>query len=116
MEEVLNLGVNFSVTPEKLDFTQVLVDHRYFERNMLWKEFWHSNEENDNDVEHKPSIFKKKKWNFPKNHSTPAALKVFISSTKSELSDPKNRNNNIKSNLTKPQQEALKKLDELQKN
>ena len=92
MESVLNRGMNFCPTPDKLDFTQVLADHNRFARTMFWTEFW----ANVTDPpEWNPGIFRKKKTNLPKNHPPPAALKTFISATRSELSDPGNRNKNV---------------------
>ena len=65
MKSLLNLGLNFSVLPNKLDLTQVLVDFRRFERSALWKEFWYNHE---NNTEYQPPIFKANKYNIPKNH------------------------------------------------
>ena len=87
MEDLLNLGLNFSILPLKLDVTQILVDFRRFERNMIWKEFWYENETESSYI---PPIFKKNKTNFPKNHKTPNGLKTFLGSVKSEIMDPKN--------------------------
>ena len=63
MQEVLNLGLNFTIMPKKLDITQVLSDFKRFERNMLWKEFFYGKENND---QYKPPLFKSKKTNLPK--------------------------------------------------
>jgi hypothetical protein len=60
MERVLNRGLNFCVQPLKLDLTQVLVDFRYFERSMIWMEFFYDREQGPS--EYKP-IFKSKKHN-----------------------------------------------------
>lgn len=40
MESLLNGGLDYSVLPDKLNLTQVLVDFKRFERSMLWTEFW----------------------------------------------------------------------------
>ena len=37
MLSVLNLGLNYSILPLKLDITQVLVDFRRFERSAIWQ-------------------------------------------------------------------------------
>ena len=37
MEKVLNRGLNFSVLPNKLDLTQVLVDYKRYERSAIWR-------------------------------------------------------------------------------
>ena len=57
MEEVLNLGLNFAILPTKLDITQVLCDFKRFERNMIWKEFFFGQDNED----YSPPIFKSKK-------------------------------------------------------
>jgi hypothetical protein len=52
METVLNRGLNFCVTPLSLNITNVLVDHRKFERSIKWKEFFaNQNEDEDPDIE-----------------------------------------------------------------
>ena len=111
MESLLNLGLNYSVLPNKLDLTQVLVDFRRFERSALWQEFWHNHEKKS---EYKPSIFKAKKYNIPKNHKTPTGLKTFLNSVKSEILDPRNRTC-AECNLTPGQINALKELIKLQR-
>ena len=63
---MLNRGLNFSILPEKLNFTQVLVDLAKFERLMEWKEFWH---DKPADEPYVPPLFKKQKHNRPKNPS-----------------------------------------------
>ena len=40
MEDLLNLGLNFAILHLKLDITQVLVDFRTFERNIVWRDFF----------------------------------------------------------------------------
>ena len=50
----------------------------------------------------------------PKGHKTPQDLKVFLSSIKSELSDPKNRNRDD-CNLPENKMNAMKPLISLQK-
>ena len=60
MEKLLNRGLNFSPTPKNLDFTQLLVDFKYFARNMFWTEFFWDMEQRE---EQKPGIFKKAKKN-----------------------------------------------------
>ena len=111
MKSLLNRALNFSVLPLKLDITQVLVDFNRFERSAKWQEFWYGKEE-EKDVS-KP-IFKTRKTNLPKNHETPTGLKTMLSSIRSELMDPQNRN---KESCNLPQEEvlALKELIRLQK-
>ena len=59
-------------------------------------------------------VFKIVKNNFPKNYSSPNDLKVFISSIKSELTDPLNRNSET-SNIPVEKINALNQLIQLQK-
>ena len=84
--------------------------HAMFERRMIWQEFW----SNYTAEEYKPPIFKKIKTNLPTKHPTPQALKIMLSSAKSELQDPKNRNK-ARPNLPKDELEALNQLIQLQK-
>ena len=108
METVLNCGLNFSILPLKLDITQALVNHKYFERTMIWTEFWFGNEN-----EYKKIIFKNKKHNLPKNYMAPNGLKIYLGAVKSEIIDPKNRNK-VKYNLPKEEFDAMKELINLQ--
>jgi len=110
MTKLLNRGLNFAVLPMKLDITQVLVDFRDFERRVLWKEFWHGTE---SEKEEKEKIFKEEKTNRPRDHATPEGLKTFLSSIKSELMDPRNRNKE-KCNLPVEELNALKELVKLE--
>ena len=111
MENLLNRGLNFSILPMKLDITEVLTDYKKFERKIWWHEFWF-NRENEEPQEEK--IFKTDKTNFPKGHQIPQHLKVFLSSVKSEMMDPRNRNQE-KCNLPVEELEALKQLIHLQR-
>ena len=78
---------------------------------MVWQEFWFNRE---HEEAYKENIFKVTKTNFPKNHQIPKGLKEFISSVKSELMDPRNRNQE-KCNLPQSEIEAIKELITLQK-
>jgi len=109
MENVLNRGLNFCVMPNKLDLTQVLMEFRKFERTMIWQEFWHGT-----DTETTVPIFKSNKTNLPKKHKTPPNLKIYLSSFKSEIMDPQNRQQ-AKSNLPPEEMKALKELISLQR-
>ena len=111
MERVLNRGLNFCILPLKLDLTQVLVEFKQFERTMVWKEFWYDSEK---EKDYEPSIFKSKKTNFPRNYNVPNGLKTFLSSVKSEILDPKNRNR-VQNNLPPDEMKALKQLIQYQK-
>ena len=110
MESLLNRGLNFAITPLKLNLTQVLVDYLKFERRMIWQEFW----SNYTSAKYIPPIFKKNKTNLPTKHPTPQPIKVMLSSAKSEIMDPQNRNK-ARPNLPKEEIEALNELIKLKK-
>ena len=74
MEDLLNRGLNFAVLSNRLDHTHVLTDFRYFERTMIWIEFWHGR---DHENHLRKRIFKRKKANLPKNYKIPNQLKTF---------------------------------------
>jgi hypothetical protein len=82
MEEIINLGLNLSIRPLKLDISQVLTDFRRFEKTMFWKEFWYKKLE-DSNSSYVPPIFKTNKYNFPRKHKTPVSLKTFLGAVKS---------------------------------
>ena len=111
MKSLLNRALNFAVLPIKLDITEVLVDFNRFARAAIWQEYWFGKEKDDNYTK---SIFKKKKNNLPKNHSTPAGLKTFLNSVKSEIMDHRNRNE-AKCNHPEEEISALKELIKLQR-
>ena len=111
MENLLNRGFNFSILPLKLDLTQVLVDFKRFERSMIWHEFFHGK---DIDQEYKEKIFKTRKTNLPKNYKSPEGLKTFLGCIRSEIMDHKNRNT-VECNLPPEEIDALRELIELQK-
>ena len=111
MDRLLNRGLNFCILPFKLDITQTLVEYKRFERSAIWWEF-HYGKENDQNYE--DPIFKKMKTNLPKNYSVPDGLKVFLSSVKSGVLDPRNRNS-VPRNILQVELLALKELQELQR-
>ena len=92
-----------SILPYKLDITQIEVDLKRLERSVVWKEFFHGKEQLETQGER---IFKTKKTNFPKNYHVPEGLKTFVNSLRSEIQDPRNRNN-VKCNLPQGELEAL---------
>ena len=111
MHNLLNLGLNFSVLPLKLDITQVLVDFKQFERSVIWQEFWFGI---DKDQDYKAPIFKSHKHNLPKNYKVPNGVRTFLNAVKSELMDPRNRNSS-ECNLSNEKIAALKELIKLQR-
>ena len=50
----------------------------------------------------------------PKNYTVPEGLKVFLSAIKSEIQDPKNRNQ-VECNLPEDKMQALKEIIRLQR-
>ena len=111
MRDVLNRGLNFSILPLKLDLTQVLVDFKKFERSAIWHEFWYGR---DQDMERKLPIFKSNKSNLPQKYTIPEGLKIYLNSVKSEILDPRNRNQ-TKCNLPPQEIQAIKDLIRLQR-
>ena len=87
------------------------MDFNCFARAMIWQEFWF---ERENNEEYEKPIFKSRKNNLPKNYSTPKGLKTMLSSIRSEIMDPQNRNQEHP-NLLPEEIEALKELITLQK-
>ena len=79
MIKILNRGINFCITPLKLNITEILVDYRKFERKMKWKEFWSEQDQTDNNF--KPELFPKEKSNLPpKTSQNPKTPKPHFSS------------------------------------
>ena len=111
MDKLLNRGLNFSVLPYKLDLTQTLVEEKKFERAVIWTEFWHGRED---ELERETPIFKQERYNLPKNYSVPEGIKTFLAGVKSEILDPRNRNQEH-SNLPPNELEALKEIIRLQR-
>ena len=111
MDKLLNRGLNFSVLPYKLDLTQTLVDEKKFERAVIWTEFWHGRDE---EIDREIPIFKQEKYNLPKKYSVPEGLKTFLAAIKSEILDPRNRNQES-SNLPPNEVDALKEIIRLQR-
>ena len=89
----------------------MLVDHKKFERKVVWHEFWHGKE---SEQTQKEIIFKSTKTNLPRDHQSPQGMKDFLSSIKSELMDPRNRNRE-ECNLPPAEIQALKELISLQR-
>ena len=54
MERVLNRGLNFCITPLKLNVTEVLVDFRKIERKLRWREFFADKNGNNPNTEWEP--------------------------------------------------------------
>ena len=111
MENVLNRGLNFTILPLKLDITQTLVEFKRFERSLIWHEFWFKR---DNQDKWDKPLFRTEKNNLPKNYTVPQGLKTFLCAVKSEITDPRNRNE-TKCNIPPEEVAALKELIRLQK-
>ena len=87
------------------------MEFRQFERAVIWHEFHYGSETN---IETNEQIFRTEKTNMPKNYSVPEGLKIFLSSIKSEIQDPRNRNQAL-FNLSDDEIEAMKQLIQLQR-
>ena len=111
MDRLLNRGLNYCITPNKVNVTELLVDIDKFVRKMLWQEYFHDQPDEDR----KEPIVKNEKTNLPKKHKTPDKLKMFLNATASDLLDAKSRNK-VHDNLPPEELEALKQLIKLQKN
>ena len=73
MERLLNGCFNFSVLPNKLDLTHIIIDYKRYERTAIWIEFWFIREQQNLEKQ----IFRSHKYNLPKNYSTPEGIKIF---------------------------------------
>ena len=51
MENVLKIGIYFSVLPNKLDLTQVKVDSKRHERSDIWREYWSNREQQKQETQ-----------------------------------------------------------------
>ena len=82
MISLLNRGLNFCVTPDEVNVTELLAGVRKFERKMKWKEKWADGEENEEAYEEwKNRLFKKEKFNMPTG--TSKGLSNFLNSINS---------------------------------
>ena len=91
MLSLLNRGLNFAITPFKLNVTELLVNFARFERSCMWVEYWANKKDDEEDVnDYNAPLFKKQKSNLPKNPSR--ELKTCLGAIKSEIRDPQNRN------------------------
>jgi hypothetical protein len=108
MKNVLSKGLNFCVTPEQINLTELLVDFRKFERSMKWKEHFKDEIEEE---EWKTEIFPKEKTNLPPKNSK--HLETFLTGIKSELRGT--TLNKSTSNIPKSEVEALSTLVKMQK-
>ena len=114
MEKVLNRGLSFAPTPEKLDITLLKSDLAKHSRKILWKY-----ELFGKDIQVDPNavkdVFKTNKANFPRT-KTPAPLKAFLNSTVSDtLGSCKRRHDKrAKSNLSPKELAAIQFLKKKQ--
>ena len=91
MSRILNRGLNFCVTPDNPNITELKVDYRKFERKMRWKEFFADKDNKDSDQTWIPEVFPKEKTNLPPKGGKP--LSDLLTGVKSELLGTKlNRN------------------------
>ena len=59
-DRLFNHGFNFSILPKTLDISQLLADYKRLERPVIWKEFWHGQEDEEEEERLDP-IFKVEK-------------------------------------------------------
>ena len=52
MERLKNSGLNYSILPNKLDITQILVEFRKYERAAIWQKFHQWRQDNREFEEH----------------------------------------------------------------
>ena len=105
MLRLLNRALNFAIIRIKLDITEVLVDFNRYARAAIWHEYWQGKDKQEENEFSKP-IFKHQKNNLPKNYNCPSGLKIFLNSIKSEIMDPRKRNDE-KCNLPQDKIDAL---------
>ena len=111
MTKILNRGLNFCVTPDSVNITELRAELRTFDRKMRWHEHWFDEDAIEPKPVWIPPIFRKNKSNLPTNSS--ARLMVFLNGVKSQIiGTPFNK---VKSNITKGEIEAIKTLITLQK-
>ena len=111
MISLLNRGLNFAVMEKNLDITQLFSDIKKFERKLIWKEFFHP-EENEEVV--KIPFIKEDKTNLPKKYTASSSLRSFLTATRSEILNPNNRNK-VDPNLSPGELRAMEELIKLQK-
>ena len=112
-QSLLNKGLNFCPTPDKINTTQISADLFRMDRKFGWKHFYHGVEQ-DTTEETSKSQFPfgiNKKTNMPPN--PPFEIKQMVNNVKSDIFGAKN--DTIYSNLSKGEKEAHKELIDLQK-
>ena len=107
-KSLLEKHLNFVPLPERVNKTQTLYDIKRFSRAMRWKEVWGSSD----DSAPIQKIFTQKKHNLPQVPPS-KPLERFLYGVESDLLQFDNQN--IPSNLSKEEKEALKELISLQK-
>ena len=112
MLKLLNRGLNFCVTPLKLNLAQIMVDFDQFERRVLWKEWWHGRKKPENESEEVKPIFPKKKTTLPEKGRK--AIRNMLMGIKSKTLGTDF--NKTQTNISESETEALKQLVNLQKN
>ena len=106
METLLQRGLNFTVTPNKVNTTDLLQDVKKFERKIKWREHFQ-----DDDTPAPQQIFKStEKTNVPPHNSQ--CIKDFLAGVRGELLGSKR--NRVRPNINPEEKEALETLKQLQ--
>ena len=109
MKKLLSRGLNFCVTPKKVNITEALVDLDKFARKVRWKEHYADDEQND---DWKKQLFRKDKATVPTD--TSKTLLAYLSGIRSEFIGTSL--NKTFPNIPTDEAEALVELIDLQKN
>ena len=113
MVSLLNRGMGFAVTPEKLNVAQLHAELDRYDRRMLWKYHWFKEKELDDgsdgegEGDKNGNIFKLHKTNMP-SQKPPKAVSDYLSAVRYELLAKTDKK--CTSNLPPREQEALKEL------
>ena len=115
----LNKGLNFCIKPTNVDMTEILADHLKFSRRMQWTEQFYNENEETEESNFIPSIFKQEKTNFPSKSNIARPLHTFLNTVESNLQNrtlwnKKHLNPKIR-NLPDDEFEAIQNLVRLQK-
>ena len=101
---LLSRGLTFCLTPRHIDCTQVKADINYFSRRLRLKEYFFDSE---NNCDFNPNPFRLKSTWCPPTNREPV-LHIYIDSVEKDIMSAKPTR--IRDNLTKRDQQALKKL------
>ena len=117
MTKVLNKGLLYVITPQRVNETELRADLASWKRTIRWKEFFHK-EDNDPDSDSEdaheagpPDMFKRKKTSLPPTPA-PLALDSYLKGVESDLLGSIKKS--FKRNITPEEVTALNDLKEAQ--